>query len=265
MNDYSVINERSSENEKYERINLSQVDAKSDTNLISDRESEPKYQSIEIDCRESKKSASQKLNSNAGAKKKKKINLYAKNKSNKRIFKKRFSGGNSVAPQTIPDNQTTETKRESNELYSQSAQRYLPSPNENVYKLEEKTKYSERTDDTLKVTEIVQTTSVIDITENKMILKSDQKTSNEEIKFHKMDENGSVGSYLSAESTYAFPDSPNTESLDQILDEKNLYNFDDFGCANQRSRYAKTSMSHRDDPGFIGPVVWKMHKNYFNT
>lgn len=266
MNDYSVINERTSDNEKYESITLGHVDTKSDENLMADQSPESQYQLVKSSSVNIIKPVIQKLYSNDGIKKKKKTNLYAKNKVHRKNIKKRFNGRNSVAPETF-DNQITESNRQ-NLLNLKSAERSLLSSNESIYKVQEKRKYTERINDSAKITEIVQTTSVIDFSENIHSTKLYANTIDAEktMKSHKNDENCSVNSYLSAESGYAFPDSPNTESLDRILDERNLNNFDDFGCSsNQRSRYTKTSMSHRSDPGFIGPVVWKMHKNYFHT
>lgn len=81
-------------------------------------------------------------------------------------------------------------------------------------------------------------------------------------------DNGSVGSYLSAESAYIFPDSPKTETLEHILtvdvDERPIAKRNDVERPSRITRH-KHSMSERSDPGFIGPAAWKIHRKCYNT
>lgn len=262
MNDYSVINERSLGNEKYESISLSNVDSKSDTNLIAEQSSENKnleeHQGIYSSAVRVIKPAIHKVYSNSAAKKKKKGNIYAKNKAGRRNLKRRFSGGNSVAPEAPKD-----------KPFLPAAEQSLSQPKDNVYRVHSTEIRSEARAESLNATEFVQTSSALEIAQDSRAAGAEAEEGDREFLVQESEqifcESGSVGSHLSAESGYVFPDSPLTEPLDSILDEKDLPSFDDFGCTTQRRRYAKTSMSHRSDPGFIGPVVWKMHKNYFHT
>lgn len=272
MNDYSVINERNVGNEKYESISLSNVHSKSDTNLIAEQSSEIKNfdepQGIYSTAVHVIKPVIHKVYSNSAAKKKKKSNIYAKNQTNRRNIRRRFSGGNSVAPEVPKDNHTTNTNKR-DLPFVPPVEPSLSQPNENVYRVQSEEIRSETLAESLNVTEFVQTSSAIESAQDSLAAVGERKEGDREFLVQDSEqifcESGSVGSYLSAESGYVFPDSPLTEPLDSILAEKDLPSFDDFGCPSQRRRYAKTSMSHRSDPGFIGPVVWKMHKNYFHT